>query len=71
MRREDLEKADAEILALISATDETFAQTVHTRTSYKTDEIKFGYKFANMYNQNEISEPISIDVRKLSEIEKV
>lgn len=67
----DLEKADAEILALISGRDETFAQTVHTRTSYKPDEIKFGYRFANMYDQTETSEPITIDVRKLSEIEKV
>lgn len=67
----DLEKADAEILVLLSALDETFAQTVHTRSSYKTGEIQFGYRFSNMYNQTESSEPITIDVRKLSEIEKV
>ncbi|CAN5338624.1 ion channel [soil metagenome] len=68
---EDFEKSDAEILILLSATDETFAQKVHTRSSYKTGEIKFGYKFANMYNKIENYEPLSIDIRKLSEIEKV
>lgn len=67
----DLEKADAEILVLLSAVDETFVQSVHTRTSYKISEIKFGYKFANIYNQTTNDEPITIDVRKLSEIEKV
>ena len=67
---EDLRRNDAEILVLISALDETFAQTVHTRTSYKLDEIKFGCRFANMYNQTANDEPITIDVRKLSRTEK-
>jgi inward rectifier potassium channel len=67
----DLFENDAEILALVSAIDETFAQTVHTRTSYKVGELKFGYKFSNIYNQTSSDEPITIDVRKLSKIEKV
>ncbi|HEY0461247.1 MAG TPA: ion channel [Pyrinomonadaceae bacterium] len=68
---EDLRENDAEIIVLLSALDETFAQQVHTRTSYKAGEIKFGYKFSNMYNQTDSSEPITIDVRKLSQIERV
>ncbi len=71
MTAKDLEKSDAEILILLSGTDETFAQKVHTRTSYKPDRIKYSYKFANMYNQVEAGEKISIDIRKLSKIEKV
>jgi len=70
MTEKDFEKADAEILILLSGTDETFAQRVHTRTSYKPDQIKYGYKFANLYNQVEAGEKISIDIRKLSKIEK-
>ncbi|MBA4185303.1 MAG: hypothetical protein H0X49_15035 [Acidobacteria bacterium] len=34
-----------EILLILSAMDETFAQTVHARSSYKLKEIKFGCKF--------------------------
>ena len=71
MTEEDFQKDDAEILVLLSATDETFSQTVHTRSSYKAGEIKFGYKFANIYNAPENGEPISIDIRKLSRIEKI
>jgi inward rectifier potassium channel len=67
---EDLKKNETEILVIISALDETFTQTVHTRTSYKCDEIKWGYRFSNMYNQTSTDEPITIDVRKLSKIEK-
>lgn len=66
----DFERFDVEILIVISAMDETFAQMVHTRSSYKSKEIKFNYKFANIYNEIKADEPISIDVRKLSEIEK-
>lgn len=63
---EDFEKSDAEFAILLSAMDETYAQIVHTRTSYKPHEIKCGYKFTNIYNETEAGEKISIDVRKLS-----
>jgi inward rectifier potassium channel len=58
-------------LILLTATDETFAQVVHTRSSYKADEVLFGYKFASIYNQIENHEPISIDIRRLSALERV
>jgi inward rectifier potassium channel len=67
----DLRRTDAEILVLLTATDETFAAVVHTRSSYKTDEIRFGHKFVSIYNDMRNGEPISIDIRKLSEIESV
>ncbi|HXH70320.1 MAG TPA: ion channel [Pyrinomonadaceae bacterium] len=70
LTEEDFEKSDVEILVLLSATDETFSQMVHTRTSYKLKEIKFDYKFSNLYNELKDDEPISIDIRKLSQIEK-
>ena len=71
LTEEDFRKTDAEILILLSAMDETFAQPVHTRSSYKMNEIKFGHRFASIYNENQINEPISIDIRKLSKIEKI
>lgn len=67
----DYKGTDAEILILLTAIDETFAQPVHARSSYKPDEIKCGYKFVSIYNDVEDGEPISIDIRKLSKIEPV
>ena len=67
LTEDDLRRADAEILVLLTATDETFASIVHARSSYKWEEIKFGARFVNIYNQTGPGEPISIDVRKLSE----
>ncbi len=68
---EDLRKSDAEILVTLSATDETFAAIVHTRSSYKPAEVKFGSKFKSIYNPVEKGETLSIDINKLSQIEGV
>ena len=63
---EDYIRTDAEILILLTGIDETFSQVVHTRSSYKPDEIRCGHKFVNLYNEVEDGQPISIDIRKLS-----
>jgi inward rectifier potassium channel len=70
LSQEDLIRTDAELLILLTAIDETFVQTVHARTSYKPHEIRCGYKFVNMYNKVEDGDPISINIRKLSQVEK-
>jgi inward rectifier potassium channel len=69
LSQSDLINTDAELLILITAIDETFAQVVHTRTSYKPQSIRCGHKFVSMYNDVDDGEPISIDIRKLSQIE--
>ena len=69
LTQDDLIRTDAELLILLTATDETFAQVVHTRSSYKPHEIRCGHKFVSIYNEVEEGEPISIDIRKLSQIE--
>lgn len=65
-----LHRTDAEIVILLSAMDETFSQVVNSRTSYKADQIRFGSKFINIYNEMRDDQPISIDVRKLSLTER-
>jgi inward rectifier potassium channel len=66
---DDLVDQDAEFLILLSGIDETFAQAVHARSSYKPQEIVFGARFANIYNPVDADGTISIDVSRLSEIE--
>lgn len=63
---EELVRNDAELLVLLTATDETFASVVHTRSSYKPSEIRYGHKFVNIYNDVAEGEAISIDIRRLS-----
>ncbi len=68
---EMLRQADAEFIILLAATDDTSTQLVHTRSSYKANEIVWGAKFSNIYEPIADDEPITIDVSKLHDIEKV
>ena len=68
---DDSRECDAEFLILLNGFDETFSQTVHTRSSYKSDEIVWGARFRSMFNPTDEEGIISVDVRKLDEIERV
>jgi inward rectifier potassium channel len=69
MTHDDLVDSEAEFLILLSGIDETFAQTVHARSSYKAEEIVYGKKFANMFNPVGSDGTISIDVSLLSAVD--
>jgi len=71
VNEKDLRESDAEILILLTAVDESFSQVVHSRSSYKFNEIIWDVKFVNIYNVVGTNDPISINVHKLSEVEKV
>ncbi|MBP6649312.1 MAG: Inward rectifier potassium channel Irk [Bacteroidia bacterium] len=44
----DFKKNDLEVPALLQAYEETFSQTVHTRTSYTNEELQYGAKFESV-----------------------
>ncbi len=48
--KEDLVGTNAEILILIKGFDDTFSQTVHSRYSYKCEEMIWGGKFVSAYD---------------------
>ena len=70
MTSDELHAMDAEVLILLTGTDETFSQVVHARSSYKADEVLFGRRFVNIYNPVDEQGVVSIDVRKLSDTEE-
>jgi inward rectifier potassium channel len=70
MTYDDLLSMDAEFLVLLTGFDETFSQTVHTRSSYKADEIVWGARFVNIFNPPRDG-ILSIDVSRLDEFEPV
>ena len=49
MTPEMLEAEDAELLVTVTGLDETMSQTVHARTSYTWDEIRFGQRYRDMF----------------------
>lgn len=60
---------EAEFLVLLNGFDETFSQTVHTRSSYKADEVVWGAKFRSVFNPPRPDGTISIDIRKLDDFD--
>jgi inward rectifier potassium channel len=67
---DELRERDAELLILLNGFDETFSQTVHTRSSYKVDEIVWGARFRTMFNPSEEDGTISVDIRKLDDVDR-
>ena len=61
--------ADPEIVCLITADDETFAQTVHAKTSYEKSDIVWGGRFRDMYTPD--TEKVAIDLTRLHEFDTV
>ncbi len=66
----ELEEMNAEFLVLLTGTEETFAQMVHSRNSYKFNEVKWNVKFANVMEKDEFGN-VFVDVNKLHKTEKV
>lgn len=69
LRGADLEDMDAEFLILLSGFDETFSQIVHTRSSYKAQEILWDVKFANMFETPDDNRPVAIDIGRIHKVE--
>ena len=60
-----------EMFVLLTAVEEVFGQTVHTRTSYAGDEFVWGASFANIYETDEAGIVTKVDVSRISEVERV
>ncbi len=58
--------ADVEFIVLIKAFDDTFAQTVYARSSYKAEEITWGARFAPMLTLPAVGHPV-VDLALLDE----
>jgi len=66
---EDLEQVGAELLVIIRAFDDTFSQVVHSRTSYRHDEILWGYRFTPAFHNDEDGHLV-LDLSKIDDVEK-
>jgi inward rectifier potassium channel len=62
MEEADFHACQAEVLILITAVDDTFAQTVHSRSSYRHDEVIWRAKFVDPFEQrNDGSMRVDLD----------
>lgn len=62
---EQLIEAEAEFLVLLNAVDETYSQTVYSRSSYSAHELEWGRKFAMMFF--EVGSQAELDLERLDD----
>jgi len=67
----DLIESDAEFLVLLTGIDETFAQTVQARSSYKADEVVWGARFRDVFRRPRDGGVLAVDVGRLHDIERI
>jgi inward rectifier potassium channel len=67
----DLVAANAELLVLLTGTDETVSQAVHSRSSYQANEIVWGAKFANMFMRDEAEGIMGMDLNRIHDLDRV
>jgi inward rectifier potassium channel len=65
-----LKKLDLEILLIVDAFDETYSQQIHSRTSYKFNELVVGAKFVRILNQNG-NKQSTLSLDKFNDFDKV
>ncbi len=65
----DLSDLQAEVLILIKAFDDTFGQVVHSRYSYRFDEIHWGAKFVPAFSVTKDGD-MALELDKLNEVEE-
>jgi inward rectifier potassium channel len=66
----ELAYLDAEFMILIKAVDDTFAQQVHVRSSYKFNEIIFNAKFNSIFDKVENGQ-IILELDRIDEFQKL
>jgi len=69
--QEQMLSASAEFLILLTGIDETFSQTVHSRSSYAADEVVWDAKFSNIFGPLGEDRTLSIDLTRFHSVEKV
>ncbi|RQO74934.1 ion transporter [Pedobacter sp. KBW06] len=67
---EELADAEVEILVLLKAFDDTFSQTVHTRTSYRDEDIIHNAKFSSIFSRDN-SGRTTLDLSRIGKTEMI
>jgi inward rectifier potassium channel len=67
----NLAERGAEFLILLTASDETFMQTVHARSSYRYDEIVWGARFSDIFGHDRAAQDLTVDISRIHAYERV
>lgn len=68
---DDLQRAEMEILVLLTGIDDTFAQTVHARSSYRSDELVWNARFTSIFERADGGARLRANIGKLHDYERL
>lgn len=66
---ESLHESEAEFLVLLTGVDDASENTVHARTSYRSEEIAWDARFSSVFNAPPDGGALSIDIGRLHDID--
>jgi inward rectifier potassium channel len=66
---EQMKAARGEFLILLTGTDETFSDAVHSRSSYTADELVWNARFASVYAHPRPGQSVTMDLKRFHAIE--
>ena len=61
----ELQQAEVEVFVILKAFDDTFSQTIHSRTSYQYDDFIWDAKFKPAFERDETGRVI-LDLSRIS-----
>lgn len=67
----ELHRRGTEVLVLLDGYEETFAQTVRSRTSYTAEEVVWGARFVRIIEAESSAGPVRVDLGRLSHYETI
>jgi inward rectifier potassium channel len=70
LTEEAFRASEPELLVLLTATDDTSGQTIHSRTSYTADEIVWGAKFTDVFDPSS-GGMIGVDLHRIHGFDRV
>ncbi len=69
MDREAFDEAQVEVLVLLKGIDDSFSQTVHSRSSYISSEVIWNARFSSVLELNPEERVVALDVDRIHEWE--
>jgi inward rectifier potassium channel len=67
---EDFRDSDSEFIILIKAFDDTYSQTVHTRSSYRYEEVTWGARFLPMFEEADADKNVRLNLNRIYSCER-
>jgi inward rectifier potassium channel len=66
----ELRESRGEFLILLTGVDETFSDTVHSRTSYVASELEWNARFVTLFTTPRAGKPLTIDLKRFHATER-